>query len=289
MSELAVEIKGLEKSFKNFKLGPLDINVPKGSIYGLIGPNGAGKTTTIDLIMGMGKANAGTIKALGFDHIKDEVEMKKRIGYVNPDTNYNAWGKVYKLVNFIRGFYPDWDDDYSRSLFQNLNIGWKDKIRTLSFGTRTKLGVLLALSHKPELLLLDEPTIGLDAVSKQFVFSELLNVVQNDDRTVLISSNGLGDVERFADHIGMIKNGKILLEGATSEIVEKYKMVDYTSDKKIDLPETFFQGREDNRWRILTDTTNGKLEKIKSLGATQISVSPVTLEELFVGIMKEYR
>ena len=148
-NNVTLKIRGLEKSFKKFKLGPLDLTVPKGAIYGLIGPNGAGKTTTIDLVMGMGGKDAGAIEVFGLDHLKEEVAVKKRVGYANPDTSFVAWGKVNRLINFIRSFYPDWDDDYCVHLMQHFNIGWKERFATLLFGARTKLGVLLALSHRP--------------------------------------------------------------------------------------------------------------------------------------------
>jgi ABC-2 type transport system ATP-binding protein len=290
MPELALEIRGLEKSFSKFKLGPLDLTVPRGAIYGLIGPNGAGKTTTIDLIMGMGRKDAGTIDVFGLDHIKEEVAVKRQIGYVSPDLVFNAWGKVNRLIGFIRSFYPDWDDAYCTDLLQRLKIGWTDKIATLSFGARTKLGLIVALSHRPALLLLDEPLAGLDAVSKQEVFTELLDAVQDENRTVLISSHDLHDLERFTDHIGMINNGKLLLEGPTAEIVERFRMIDCIVPDGRDLkqlPGIYFQKREGQRCRILVDTSNERLQQLGSLGITDIAASPVTLEEVLVGLVKE--
>ena len=290
MSERAIEIRGLEKSFKHFKLGPLDLTVPRGAIYGLIGPNGVGKTTTIDLIMGMGKKDAGTIRVMGLDHVEDEVAMKRRIGYVSPDLNYQAWGKVGRAISFMRGFYPDWDDEYCQGLMESLKVGWDEKIKNLSFGARIKLSLIIALSHHPDLLLLDEPTVGLDPVSKQQVFAELLAAVQDEDRTVLISSHGLADVERFADHLGMLKDGKLLLEGATADIVGRFRLVDFVGTNGFSadgMEGVFVQEVRGERWRVLVDMQGGALERMKAKGATEISASPVTLEDLFVGIMKE--
>ncbi len=290
MADEAIVIRGLEKSFSKFKLGPLDLTVPKGAIYGLIGPNGAGKTTTIDLIMGMGKKDAGSIEVFGLDHVEEEVSVKKRIGYVSPDLVFNAWGKVKRLLGFIRSFYEDWDDDYCRDLMERLKIGASDKIATLSFGARTKLGLIVALSHRPALLLLDEPLAGLDAISKQEVFTELLEAVQDENRTVLISSHDLHDLERFSDHIGMIHNGKLLIEGPTSELVERFRMVDCTLSNGQDVRQlraVYLQKREGNRCRVLADITDGGLEQLRSNGLTDIVTSPVTLEELFVGLVRE--
>lgn len=290
MTDDALAIRGLEKSFSAFQLGPLDLTVPKGAIYGLIGPNGAGKTTTIDLIMGMGRKDAGTIEVFGLDHVKEEVAVKKQIGYVSPDLVFNAWGKVSRLLSFIRSFYEDWDDDYCRELMQRLKVGPSDKIATLSFGARTKLGLIVALSHRPALLLLDEPLAGLDAISKQEVFTELLNAVQDENRTVLISSHDLHDLERFSDHVGIINKGKLLLEGPTADLVERFLMVDCTTVNGVALDRldgVRLQRREGARCRVLLDTANDGLGRLKATGATEIVTAPVTLEELFVGLVKE--
>jgi len=187
VNDNAIEIRGLIKNYPAFKLGPLDLTVPRGAIYGLIGPNGAGKTTAIDLIFGMGRNDAGEIRVLGLDHQRDGVELKRRAAYVSPDLNFAVWGQVGKAIRFVRGFYPNWDDAYCAALMKEFHLSAADKIATLSFGAKTKLSLLLALSRRPELLILDEPTTGLDAVSKQQVFAELLKAVEEGERTVLIS------------------------------------------------------------------------------------------------------
>ncbi len=286
MTANAIEIRNLEKSFKCFKLGPIDLTVPKGAIYGLIGPNAAGKTTTIDLIMNMGRKDNGSIQVFDLDNDKNEAAIKARIGYVSPDLSFGAWKKVKRLIHFIRPYYPSWDQDYCVELMEKMNIGWNDKIGTMSFGSKVKLAVILALSHKPDLLLLDEPVIGVDAVSKKQIFTELLAAVQNEERTVLISSHGLTDIERFTDHIGMIKNGKMLLEGPTSDIVERFCMIDCIYDNGL-LEQTngvYPQEHSNNRWRALIDLQSDAQSRLKSMGAREISESPVTLEELFIAL-----
>ncbi|MBI5095920.1 MAG: ABC transporter ATP-binding protein [Candidatus Hydrogenedentes bacterium] len=289
MDAQAITIRGLEKSFSRFKLGPIDLNVPKGAIYGLIGSNGAGKTTTIDLIMGMGREDAGTIEVFGLDHTQDEVTVKLQVGFVSPELSFAPWSKISRLVTFIRAFYPDWDDAYCTELMQRLKLNWGDRIGTLSFGAKTKLNLLLALSHRPALLLLDEPLVGLDAVSKQEVFTELLDAVQDENRTVLISSHNLDDIERFADHIGILHDGQLLLEGPTSELVERFKMVHCVSTNGTTpggFPGVYVQKQDGARWRILIDTKENALDRLSAQGMTDITTAPVTLEELFVALVK---
>lgn len=284
----AIEIRGLEKSFKQFKLGLVDLTVPKGAIYGLIGPNGAGKTTTIDLIMRMGREDTGNIRVFGLDPGQNEADVKRRIGYVSPDLSYNAWKRVKRLVHFVRKFYPDWDDDYCGELLSKMGIGWNDKIRIMSFGTRVKLSLVIALSHRPDLLLLDEPTIGVDAVSKKQIFGELLAAVQDEERTIVISSHGLTEIERFTDHLGIINNGQMLLEGSTAGIVDRFRMFDGTCDDGAPPKRegVYVHEHQGNRLRALMDTTKVSKAQMESMGVKGVSESPVSLEELFVALVQ---
>jgi ABC-2 type transport system ATP-binding protein len=289
MSGNAVEIRGLKKAFPSFQLGPLDMTVPTGAIYGFVGPNGSGKTTTIDLIFGMGAKDAGSITVLGLDHERDEVAMKRQVAYVSPDLQFQPWGRVHKVIAFVRGFYPTWDQEYCNRLLTSLSVDPNDRVMTLSFGTRIKLALVLALSWRPKVLILDEPTVGLDAISKQEVFSELLAAVCDGDRTVLISSHGLTDVERFADHLGMIRDGRLLFEGAMTDVIARFRVVDVMvagGDRLSGRPGVFVQHRDGSRWRALVDLERTPLESLHGLGATPIADAPVTLEELFVAVGK---
>jgi len=289
MTNDAVTIRGLKKKFSSFQLGPLDLTVPKGAIYGLIGPNGAGKTTTIDLVMGMGRKDTGSIEVFGLDHIRDEVTVKKQIGYVGPDLSFNAWGRVNRLLSFVRSFYADWDDAYCTDLLHRLNIGRHDRISTLSFGARTKLALVIALTHRPALLLLDEPLAGLDVVSKQEVFAELLRAVQDDNRTVVISSHDLHDLERLTDHIGIINNGLLLMEGPTADLVARFNVIDCTLPETC-APETLagirVLQREDARWRLLADLHTNALQVLESASAKDMVTTPVDLEDLFLALIR---
>jgi ABC-2 type transport system ATP-binding protein len=286
----AIEVRGLVKKYSRFQLGPIDLSVPRGAIYGLIGPNGAGKTTTIDVIFGLGRSDAGQIRVLGLDHRVDQVKLKQRAAYVGPDLNFQVWGSVGKAIRFVRGFYPGWDDGYCAALMKAFGLGARDKVVALSFGARTKLSLLLALARRPEVLILDEPTTGLDAVSKQQVFGELLKAVEDGERTVLISSHGLSDIERFADHIGMIRNGTLLLEGRTDEVVDRYRLVEFFTGNGAGFESrkglVILKGAE-GRWQALLDQQSDAHDWLQAQGAQQISLTPVTLEDLFVALAKE--
>jgi ABC-2 type transport system ATP-binding protein len=288
----AIEIHGLVKKHHRFLLGPLDLAVPRGAIYGLIGPNGAGKTTTIDLIFGMGRNDAGTIRVLGFDHCAEAVQLKLHTAYASPELNFQVWGKIGKAIRFVRGFYPGWDDTYCTALMKVFHLGASDRIATLSSGAKTKLGLLLALARRPDVLILDEPLSGLDAISKQQLFGELLKAVEDCQRTVLISSHNLSDLERFADHIGLLKNGNLLLEGRTDQVVERYRLAEFFTSDGTTLPSPPPQGLTilkwtENRWRALLDLRSGAQEWLQRQGVHDLSLTRLTLEDLFVALFQE--
>lgn len=287
MSANALEIRGLKKSFSSFTLGPLDLTVPMGAIYGFVGPNGAGKTTTIDLIFGLGMEDAGTITVLGLDHRRDEKAMKLRTGYVGPELNHSVWGRVSRLISFVKGFYPTWDDTYCSRLLEEFGIDPGARVATLSFGTKIKLSLVLALAWRPTLLVLDEPTVGLDAISKRQVFAELLAAVRGEDRAVFISSHAITDLERFADHVGMIKSGKLLFEGPVVDIVERYRLVDVSAEQATRVADeagVLVQEKDGSRWRLLLDRERMPVERLTQLGITPLADSSLSLEELFVAL-----
>ncbi len=290
-ADLAIQIRGMCKHYPGFDLGPIDLDVPRGSIFGFVGPNGAGKSTTIDLLFGMGRADAGTIHMLGLDALADEVAVKSRSAYVGPELDYANWGKIHKAIRFVRGFYPaTWDDAYCHQLLRRFNLNPYDKISTLSFGSRTKLALVIALSHRPELLVLDEPTTGLDAIAKHELFSALLELVEDAGHTILISSHNLSDLERFADHVAIINAGKILHSGPMDQVIEPFCIADFTLEQDQSLASeegvTVIK-RHGNRVRALVDGKLGGMEKITASGARDVSHSSVNLEELFISLLSK--
>lgn len=290
-SDSAIEIRGLRKHFPSFDLGPLDLTVPRGSIYGFVGPNAAGKTTTIDLMFGMGRSDGGSIRIAGLDLATDEVAIKRKAAYVGPELEYGGWGTVGRAIRFVRGFYPEsWDDDYCAELVDTFGLDPDSKVVTLSFGSRTKLAIAIALARRPDVLVLDEPTTGLDAIAKQELFSHLLALVRDSQRSILISSHQLADVERFADQLGIIRDGVMLHEGPTSDIVERYCLIDFTlsGDGEFVAPEGATLIRQDGpRVRVLVDRQSHAETQLKAVGGTDFGESPVTLEDLFVSLLKK--
>lgn len=218
----AIVLKGVERRLGDFALGPLDLTVPRGAVLAFVGPNGAGKTTTLDLLMGMGKADRGEIGVLGFTMPRDEVAVKSRIAYVSPDLNFTPWGSVGRALDFVRGFYPDWDSQRCERLLEEFSVARKERIAALSFGARIKLSLVMALSRDAELLLLDEPTVGLDVNARLLLFRELRDFVKRQDRAVVISSHQLSDLEKLADHVAILNKGKLVAALPMAELVKRH-------------------------------------------------------------------
>lgn len=292
MNAPAIEIYGLRKSFPKFALGPMDLTVPVGAIYGLIGPNGSGKSTTLDLLFGMGDKDAGTMRAAGFDHESQELEMKRVVTYSSPDTSFGIWGKVGRAIRFVRDFYPAWDEALCLRLLDLFRLHPDEKIAALSFGARTKLSLLLALCPKPNVLVLDEPTTGLDPEARQILFNELLKMVQDENRTVLISSHQLSDLERFADHIGILSEGRLLCEGPTAGLVERHRMVEFSLEAGSVVPAmSGFHIRRPEASRALA-VVNMEMHPPPTLEARGLrlhSQTELSLEEIFLAITSKQK
>ncbi len=287
MKTPAIEIRGLRKSFPRFTLGPLDLTVPAGAIYGLIGPNGSGKSTTLDLLFGMGDQDAGTLRAAGFDHESQEREMKQVVTYASPDTSFALWGKTGQAIRFVRNFYPAWDEALCLRLLDLFRLHPDEKIAALSFGARTKLSLLLALCPTPQVLVLDEPTTGLDPESKQVLFSELLKMVQDEQRTVLISSHQLQDLERFADHIGILAKGRLLCEGPAASLVARHRMVEYSLGDAPAVPAMsgfHLRRQEAGRWLAVVDMELHPAPTLEARGLRIHSQTELSLEEVFLAV-----
>jgi ABC-2 type transport system ATP-binding protein len=218
----AVALKGVERRLGDFVLGPLDLTVPRGAVLAFVGPNGAGKTTTLDLMMGMGAPDRGEIGVLGLAMPQSEVAIKQRCAYVSPDLNFTPWGSVGRALDFVRGFYPDWDQARCERLLQEFSIARNERIASLSFGARIKLSLVMALSRDAELLLLDEPTVGLDVNARLLLFREIRDFVKREGRAVMISSHQLSDLERLADHVAILNKGKLIASGRMDALVERY-------------------------------------------------------------------
>lgn len=223
--EKILEIKDLCKDYKNYRLDKVNFSLDKGYIMGFVGPNGAGKTTTIKLIMNLIKRNSGEIKVFGLDSIKDEKEIKSRIGFVYDECNYYENLSMIDNAKLVADFYTKWSwTDFDKYMMR-FELDKKQKVKELSKGMKTKFAITLALCHAAELLIMDEPTSGLDPVSRQEIVNMLQEYIEDGSRSILFSTHIISDIEKMADYITFINKGKIVFSEEKTRIEDKYKIV----------------------------------------------------------------
>jgi len=290
MTNPNLKLKDLVCRYPKFTLGPVNLEVPPGVITGLVGPNGAGKSTLMEAIFGVVGKTEGEILVGGFDHLRDELEAKRLMGYAGPDLRFVSWGKIERVMRFVRGLHEaEWDEALERRLLTEWELKPSMKIGALSFGQKTKLALLLALAWRPRLLVLDEPTTGLDPQSRQVLFRELLAMVADGERSVLISSHELAGLERFADRIAVLKEGQLLVEGETADLVSHFRRVTFRLEGEmagLRPPWFWLENREGDRLRGMIDLRHGGVEALPAWGG-QVESQPVTLEEWFLLLTTE--
>lgn len=234
----AIEIKNVTKRFKKFTLNDVSFELPKGYIMGLIGPNGAGKTTTIKLILNMLKRDSGTIKVLGLDNIDDESKVKEEVAVVFDQPYYIDEWNLNDVEKAVGMFYKKWDGKVFDSYLKRFGLSRSKKVKDLSRGMKMKLMIAVAFSHNAKVLILDEPTGGLDPVARDEFIDLLGEYIQDGKRSVIFSTHITSDLEKIADYITFIRKGQIIYTGTKDELLEKYCIIkggndDVTlSDKK---------------------------------------------------------
>jgi ABC-2 type transport system ATP-binding protein len=282
----ALVLHNVTRRLGKFTLGPLDLSVPRGAVTALVGRNGAGKTTTLDLTMGMGLADGGSVEVVGLPMPADEVAIKARVAYVSPDLNFAPWGKVGRALDFIAGFYPDWQDVRCEDLLRRFGLRREERITALSFGARIKLALVMALARNAELLILDEPTVGLDVEARRLLFAEILDFVRREDRAVVISSHQLSDLERLADYVAIIEEGRLLLFAPMNALVNRFVLLDASMGAGAlpAVPGIRMLERKDGRLRLLLDRDAGTARDLHDAGITVLAEVPMTLEEIFIAL-----
>lgn len=220
-----ISVSGLTRRFgKRTALDGVSLDLPRGAVYGLVGANGAGKTTLIRHLLGLLRAEAGSVRVFGLDPVADPVAVLSHIGYLSEENDLPGWMRVAELLRYTRAFYPDWDDAYAEELRGTFALDAAAKIRNLSKGEKARAGLIVALAHRPELLILDEPSSGLDPIARRDILGAVLRTIAHEGRTVLFSSHLLDEVEEVADHVTMISHGRIVLSGALEDLKQSHRV-----------------------------------------------------------------
>ena len=287
-NEQPVEVKGLTRKFrKKTALKDVDLSVSRGRVLGLVGENGAGKTTLIKHLMGLLKAQQGSVRVFGIDPVKDPVGVLSRIGYLSEDRDIPHWMRVDELMNYSKAFYPDWDVSYVEELRKIFRLDVSAKIKELSRGQKAHVALLTALAYRPPLLLLDEPSSGLDPVVRRDILTAIIRTVADEGRTVLFSSHLLEEVERVADDVAMIHNGQIVMHDSLENIRGSHHFITLRFSEPVKEPPQFLgalsvEGRGDE-WTILCNGDFSKVcEEVKARGCEIFEEAPPSLEDIFV-------
>ncbi len=286
--ESVVAIEGLRRAFnRTVALDDVSVRVPRGGVFGLVGENGAGKTTLIKHILGLYKAEQGSVRVFGLDPVQEPEGVLGRIGYLSEDRDLPGWMRVDELMRYTRAFYPKWDVDYAERLRKVFELDPKARLRTLSRGQLAKAGLLAALAHRPELLVLDEPSSGLDPVVRRDILTAIIRTVADEGRTVLFSSHLLDEVERVADRVVMIHRGKVVFDAPMDEIQETHhRIVLRLGDGGTRPPEIPGMLSCWGRGREWTAVFQGNLELAKAAARQEhvelVESGKPTLEDIFV-------
>ena len=294
MSDLVVQVCGLTRRFGETKaLDELSIEIPRGLVYGLVGANGAGKTTLIKHILGLLRPQTGSVRVFGQDPVSNPVEVLEQIGYLSESRELPEWMRIDELLRYTSAFFPKWDQPYADELVDVFGLAVTKKVRELSKGMRAQVGLIAAVAARPNLLLLDEPSTGLDAVVRRDILNAIIRTVADDGRTVLFSSHLLDEVEQMSDHIFMIDQGSCVLEGSLDDVKAQHHHLVVEFDRKHhELPAIdgvisavgSDQASSDQKmWKLVSRGDSTHLESsVESLGGTVAKQRGASLEEIFV-------
>jgi len=290
MSDFVIELSALRKAFKsNAALDGVDLRVSRGSIFGFLGKNGAGKTTTMKVLMGLMKADSGTARVLGVDPSgADGVRARSHMGFVTEDKELYPYMTVEQIIRFTRAFFPKWNTELERRYLDVFEIPLKRKIPALSKGMRSKLMLLLSACRGVELLILDEPTEGLDPAAIEDLLRELVTISSTQGTTIFFSSHQLAEVDQIADHVAIIDRGRVVVEGELDDLKTSYERLQVVFDTNATLPARWADGvekvrREGRMISILASrNVEGILEQARSIPGASVERFPVTLKDIFL-------
>jgi ABC-2 type transport system ATP-binding protein len=288
MREAVVAVTNLSRRFgSRTVLNDVSLDAPRGSVFGLVGENGAGKTTLIKHILGLLRAETGAVRVFGIDPVADPVSVLGGIGYLSEQPDLPGWMRVDELMRYTQAFYPKWDSGYAEEMRGQFGLDPAARIKTLSKGQRAKLGLLAAQAHRPDLLLLDEPSSGLDPIVRRDILEAVIRTVSDEGRTVFFSSHLLEEIERVADHIAMLHQGTLVLCGPLDEIKAQHRRVtlrfEAQQHKPPVVPGALTVSGTGREWTIICNSGQAGLPSITAkLGASIVDEHEASLTDIFV-------
>ncbi|MEO6323757.1 MAG: ABC transporter ATP-binding protein [Thermoanaerobaculia bacterium] len=286
MTDIAVRFQGVSKRYAHFTLEDVSLELPAGSIMGFIGANGAGKSTTIRILMGLVHQDHGSVEVLGNAMPARQAAAKRDLGFVSEDMRLYKGATLAWHMQFIASIYPGWDAAYAATLVKRFDLKPEQKIKGLSHGQRVKSALLLVLARRPRLLVLDEPTTGLDPVARHEVLGALMEVLADERRTVLFSSQNTLDVEQISDQITFIDRGRIIDSDDKESFLDRWRRVRLDVPPGVVLPALPGIVAAQHSGRLAVVTVNrfepAMTTAYRDAGATVQAVETMTLEEIFL-------
>jgi len=283
-----VDVNDLSRSFgSKSALDRVSFRATAGQVHGLVGANGAGKTTLIKHLLGLLRAQSGSVRVFGRDPVRDPVGVLSRIGYLSEERELPEWMRIDELMRYTQAFHPTWDGLYARELLETFGLDPSKKVKELSKGMRAQAGLLVAVAHRPELLILDEPSSGLDAIVRRDILDAIVRAVVDDGRTVIFSSHLLDEVERMSDHVTMIENGRVTLSGILDDVRRDYQRSRVRFAEHFDQPPVLDTALvTEGGGRTWSVVHSGSLEKfhhsVAARGGEVVESRDATLEEIFL-------
>ena len=259
-SELAVQVDQLSRAFRGKQaLNDVTLHIPIGTIFGLVGLNGAGKTTLIRHLIGGLDAKHGSVLVLGDNPVTNPEGVLKKVGYLTEEDSLPAWMKVGELIDFTRAIYPTWDEDYAVQLCDMFGLTRATRLKDLSKGQRARAGLLVAIAHRPELLVLDEPSSGLDPIARSDILEAIIRTISEDGRTVLFSSHLLDEVDRVCDTVALMREGQLIETITVEQMESRYHEVICRPagawEQPPEVDGSFGWQRKGNEWSAVIDST----------------------------------
>jgi len=286
MTDFAVQLSGVGKDYRFFSLQDVNLEIPCGHIMGFIGPNGAGKSTTLRILMGLVRQDRGDVRLLGHPMPAEQAAAKWDTGFASEDMRLYDNATFDWHMHFIRSIFPSWDQAYAQTLLKRFDLRPEQRIKGLSHGQRVKATLLLVLARRPRVLILDEPTTGLDPVARHEVLRELTDVMQDDRRSVLFSSHNTQDVEQISDQITFIDRGRIIDCRDKESFLDRWRRIRVELPGDVDVPALPGIIGVKQTGRLAVATTNAfdvsLARAYEAAGIRVHAVENMTLEEIFV-------
>jgi ABC-2 type transport system ATP-binding protein len=283
-----VEVRGLTRQYgSNVALDQVDFAISEGRVYGLVGANGAGKTTLLKHLLGLLRPQSGTVRVFGYDPVTHPVEVLQRVGYLSEHRELPEWMRIEELLRYLQAYHPTWDMQFAYDLIDTFHLNPTKKISELSQGMRAQTGLIAALAHRPELLILDEPSNGLDAVVRMDIIDAIIRTVAEEGRSVIFSSHLLDEMERTCDHVTMIQDGHVTFDGDLDRIKETHLYTLVSFNTPLDTAPQFCGVLRANgagrSWSLLHESTLEDLSsEVYSTGGEVGESRVATLEEIFI-------